>query len=83
MEGLFRTEAGAPLALIGQPDMEKRRLDNPLEVPRALSLMALAAVELWRGRLFARRKLLWVLMLMAPFPYVANTAGWITAEAGR
>jgi cytochrome d ubiquinol oxidase subunit I len=27
--------------------------------------------------------MLWVLMLMAPFPYIANTAGWITAEMGR
>ena len=39
MEGLFETEAGAPLALIGQPDVEKRRLDNPLQVPRALSFL--------------------------------------------
>ena len=22
-------------------------------------------------------------MLMLPFPYIANTAGWITAEVGR
>jgi len=27
--------------------------------------------------------MLWVLMLALPFPYVANTAGWLTAEAGR
>jgi cytochrome d ubiquinol oxidase subunit I len=27
--------------------------------------------------------MLWILMLAFPFPYVANTAGWITAEAGR
>jgi cytochrome bd ubiquinol oxidase subunit I len=26
---------------------------------------------------------LWVLMLMFPLPYVANTAGWMTAEMGR
>ena len=39
MEGLFETEAGAPLALIGQPDIERRRLDNPLTVPRALSFL--------------------------------------------
>jgi len=26
---------------------------------------------------------LWVLMLSFPFPYIANTAGWITAEVGR
>jgi cytochrome d ubiquinol oxidase subunit I len=128
MEGLFKSEAGAPLALIGQPDVEKHRLDNPLVVPRALSfltyrrwkaevkgldafppdrwpdnipllyfsyhimvglgtifiaVMALSAIQLWRGRLFAQRKLLWLLMLSAPFPYIANTAGWITAETGR
>ena len=39
MEGLFHTEQGAPLAILGQPDMEKRRLDNPLTVPRALSFL--------------------------------------------
>ena len=114
--------------MIGQPDVDKQRLDNPLLVPRALSfltyrrwkaevkglnafppdrwpdniplvyfsyhimvglgtifiaLMALAALELWRGRLFKHRALLWLLMLAAPFPYIANTAGWITAEVGR
>jgi len=26
---------------------------------------------------------LWALMLLAPFPYIATTAGWITAELGR
>ncbi|MGB7083110.1 MAG: cytochrome ubiquinol oxidase subunit I, partial [Candidatus Acidiferrales bacterium] len=26
---------------------------------------------------------LWVIMLALPFPFIANTAGWITAEAGR
>jgi len=128
MEGLFATQAGAPLALIGQPDTDNRRLDNPLVIPRALSfltyrrwkaevkgldafpgdrwpdnipllyfsyhimvglgtifiaLMALAAIQLWRGKLFGQRKLLWLLMLAAPFPYIANTAGWITAEVGR
>jgi cytochrome d ubiquinol oxidase subunit I len=28
MEGLFQS-GGAPIALIGQPDVENRRLDNP------------------------------------------------------
>lgn len=128
MEGLFETERGAPLAIIGQPDLEKRRLDNPLTIPRALSfltyqrwgaevkglnefppdrlpdnipllyysyhimiglgtmmigVMALAAFSLWRGRLYRERPLLWLLMLMLPFPYIATTAGWITAEVGR
>jgi cytochrome d ubiquinol oxidase subunit I len=27
--------------------------------------------------------MLWVLMLMVPAPYIANTAGWVTAEIGR
>jgi cytochrome d ubiquinol oxidase subunit I len=128
MEGLFETEAGAPLAILGQPDMEQHRLDNPLIVPKALSfltyqrwnarvtgmnsfpadrlpdnvpllyysyhimvglgtiligVMALAAQALWRGVLYGSRALLWILMLAVPFPYIATTAGWITAELGR
>jgi len=38
---------------------------------------------LWRGKLFSSRWMLWMLLLMLPFPYIANTAGWITAELGR
>ncbi|MFM8550781.1 MAG: cytochrome ubiquinol oxidase subunit I [Nitrospiraceae bacterium] len=38
---------------------------------------------LWRGRLFDSRWLLWLLMLSAPLPYIATTAGWMTAELGR
>jgi cytochrome d ubiquinol oxidase subunit I len=45
------------------------------------TLMAL--VLLWQGRLFTTRWLLWILMLLAPFPYIATTAGWMTAELGR
>ncbi|MBX2991076.1 MAG: cytochrome ubiquinol oxidase subunit I [Bacteroidetes bacterium] len=128
MEGLFETQEGAPLVLIGQPDMERRKLDNPLHVPKMLSFLTylhwgaevkgldafpedewptnipllyysyhvmvglgtlfiaimLASVYLMRrGRLFSARPLLWVLMLAFPFPYIANTAGWWTAELGR
>jgi cytochrome d ubiquinol oxidase subunit I len=128
MEGLFQTERGAPLAILGQPDLEARRLDNPLIVPNALSfltyqhwkaevkgldafpperwpdnvpllyysyhimvglgtifiaVMGLASLSLWRGALDRSRGLLWLVMLMAPFPYIANTAGWLTAEMGR
>jgi cytochrome d ubiquinol oxidase subunit I len=46
-------------------------------------LMALAVLLLWRRRLFTTRWLLWALMLATPFPFVANTLGWVTAEAGR
>jgi len=128
MEGLFQTQRGAELAILGQPDLEQRRLDNPLIVPRALSfltwqswgaevrgldafpserwpdnipllyysyhimvglgtvfvaVMALASLSLWRGKLYRSRLLLWVIMLLLPFPYIATTAGWITAEVGR
>jgi cytochrome d ubiquinol oxidase subunit I len=27
--------------------------------------------------------MLWILLLCLPFPYIANTAGWMTAELGR
>jgi cytochrome d ubiquinol oxidase subunit I len=33
--------------------------------------------------LFNARWMLWILLLSLPFPYIANTAGWITAEIGR
>lgn len=127
-EGLFRTERGADLLLIGQPNMETMTIDNPLVVPSALSLlvyndlyakvkgldafprqdwpdhiallyyayhimaglgtlllavMGLALIRLWRGTLFTARRLLWLLMLSAPLPYLATTAGWMTAELGR
>ena len=45
MEGLFDTEHGAPLAIIGQPDIEKQRLDNPLIVPERAQLPDLPALE--------------------------------------
>ncbi|HVM74151.1 MAG TPA: cytochrome ubiquinol oxidase subunit I [Candidatus Saccharimonadales bacterium] len=128
MEGLFVSQEGAPLAILGQPNVEKRKLDNPLEVPNMLSfltyrkwsahvkgldafpqedwpdtiellyysyhimvglgtifiaVMGLAAILLWRNRLFESRWMLWLLMLSAPLPYIANTAGWMTAELGR
>lgn len=127
-EGLFKTERGAGMVLIGQPNIETMTIDNPLVVPDALSLvlfdelyatvkgldafprtewpdniallyyayhvmtllgtmlvsvMGLALLWLWRGRLFTTNWLLWLLMLSAPFPYIATTAGWMTAELGR
>jgi cytochrome d ubiquinol oxidase subunit I len=33
--------------------------------------------------LYDARWLLWSLMLLAPFPWIATTAGWLTAELGR
>jgi len=46
-------------------------------------LMAYASFEASRGKLQSNRRLLWVLMLAFPFPYIANTLGWMTAELGR
>ncbi len=128
MEALFETTEGAPLAIFGQPNLEKQRLDNPLVVPKFLSflsyrrwdatvrglndfpkdtwpdnipllyyayramvglgtvfilLFGIAAWKLWKGRLFHSRFLLWLLVLLAPFPFIANTSGWLTVELGR
>ena len=46
-------------------------------------LMGVANIQRWRGKLQASRGLLWILMLAFPFPYIATTAGWMTAELGR
>jgi cytochrome d ubiquinol oxidase subunit I len=128
MEGLFKTERGAPITLIGQPNMKTLHLDNPIHIPRFLSfltyasfsaevkglteypeekwptnipllyysyhimaglgtifilVMLLSIIFLYRKKLFNTKWLLWVLMLMVPFPYIANTAGWFNAELGR
>ena len=48
-----------------------------------IGLMALATILLWRGTLARNRPMLWALALAFPFPYIANTAGWLTAELGR
>jgi len=48
-----------------------------------IAVMVLALVLLWRGKIFTARWMLWILMLSVPFPYIANTAGWVTAELGR
>jgi cytochrome d ubiquinol oxidase subunit I len=130
MEGHYYTEDGAALTLVGQPDVDKLSLDNPIRIPKALSFMThqhwdarieglttfdrstwpdqlallyyayhvmvglgtmfiavmlTAAALLRRDRLFSprARPLLWALMLASPLPFVANTAGWMTAELGR
>ena len=48
-----------------------------------LVVMGAAAFMLWRNKLQQTRSMLWVLMLAVPFPYIATTAGWWTAELGR
>ncbi len=46
-------------------------------------LMVVAAFLLWRKKLYTTRWILWLLLISFPFPYIANTAGWMTAEIGR
>jgi cytochrome d ubiquinol oxidase subunit I len=48
-----------------------------------VAVLGLAAFLMWRHRLFTSPPILWILMLLAPFPYIATTAGWMTAELGR
>jgi len=128
MEALWKTQAEAPIVIMGQPDVENQRIDNPLVVNSVLSfliygttsaevkglnefprdewptnipllyfsyhimvglgtifsaIMGIASLQLLRGRLCESRWLLWIIMLAAPFPYIATTAGWLTAELGR
>jgi cytochrome d ubiquinol oxidase subunit I len=128
MEGRFHGGGNAGLNIIGQPDVLAKRIDNPIYVPDALSilafahpnasvqglddfpeeewptniellyysfhimaglgtlfilLMGIANFQRWRGKLENSRGLLWALMLAFPFPYIATTAGWMTAELGR
>jgi cytochrome d ubiquinol oxidase subunit I len=128
MEGQFHSQTGAPIVLMGQPDEEGQKIDNPIAVNDVLSfliygttkaevkgldqfpkdlwpttlpllfysyhimaglgtyfvaLMAVAGFLLWRGKLYTSRWLLWPILLSFPLPYIANTAGWMTAEIGR
>jgi len=46
-------------------------------------LMAAGCFCSWRRTLPKRRALLWALLLSFPLPYIATTAGWMTAELGR
>jgi len=48
-----------------------------------MAIMGLAVFFLWRRRLFSMKPLLWVIMFLVPFPYIANLTGWYVAELGR
>jgi cytochrome d ubiquinol oxidase subunit I len=128
MEALFESGPGAPLVILGQPNVEEHRIDNPFIVPKMLSFLTyrkweaevkgldsfpqqlwpdnilllyysyhimvglgtifiaiavIAGFLLWRGTLFDSKWMLWIILLSLPFPFIANTAGWMTAELGR
>jgi cytochrome d ubiquinol oxidase subunit I len=46
-------------------------------------LMGFAALLLLLGTLTRSPAMLWALMVAFPFPYIATTTGWMTAELGR
>ena len=48
-----------------------------------IALMGFSALMLRKARINSQRWLLWILMLAFPFPYIANSAGWMTTELGR
>src|SRR3954466_4604830 len=39
MEALWKTQAGAPMVIMGQPDVENQKIDNPLVVNNLLSFL--------------------------------------------
>ena len=127
MEGLFDNQRGASLVIIGQPNVEARRLDNPIVVPGMLSFLtyrhwkaevrglmefpkdqwpdnipllyyayhimvglgtifvaiyALAGWMMYRGRLYQTPLILWALMLLAPFPYIATFGKKLLRQTG-
>jgi cytochrome d ubiquinol oxidase subunit I len=45
--------------------------------------MGIPALLLWRRRLWSTPLALWLVLLATPFPFIANAAGWMTAELGR
>ena len=48
-----------------------------------IGIMSLAIFFLWRKKLFTMKPLLWTIMFLFPFPYIANLTGWYVAELGR
>ena len=128
MEGLFDTEQGAEIVLIGQPNIKEKRLDNKIAVPNILSFLTynnwnaevkglnefdeslyptnipglyyayhimvglgtvfigvllIASFLLYYKRLYVKKWILWSILFLIPFPYIANITGWYTAELGR
>src|ERR1700678_4533234 len=43
MEALFVSKPGAPLVILGQPNVAERKIDNALQVPNALSFLTYGA----------------------------------------
>ncbi|MCK0130102.1 cytochrome ubiquinol oxidase subunit I [Flavobacteriaceae bacterium F08102] len=48
-----------------------------------IAIMGFSLFFLWRKKLFTMKPLLWILLFLVPFPYIANLTGWYVAELGR
>ncbi|GLR18608.1 cytochrome ubiquinol oxidase subunit I [Portibacter lacus] len=48
-----------------------------------IGVMGLAVLFLLLGKLYKIKSLLWGIMFLFPFPYIANITGWYVAELGR
>jgi len=48
-----------------------------------IGILFFAMVQLFRKKLYKTKWILWSLVFLLPFPYIANTTGWYTAELGR
>ncbi|WP_405246302.1 cytochrome ubiquinol oxidase subunit I [Cellulophaga sp. Asnod2-G02] len=48
-----------------------------------IGLLFFAIVQLLRKKLYKTKWILYSLVFFLPFPYIANTMGWYTAELGR
>lgn len=48
-----------------------------------IGVMLLAIFFLWKKKLHTIKPLLWTIMFLVPFPYIANLTGWYVAELGR
>ena len=48
-----------------------------------IAVMGFAGFFLWRKKVYTIKPLLWTIMFLVPFPYIANITGWYVAELGR
>jgi cytochrome d ubiquinol oxidase subunit I len=85
-------DASAPVKGLNEFPPKDRPLVQPvfqfyhLMVGIGLGMIAVSGLGcfmLWRGRVFERRWMLWLLVPTVLGPQIANQAGWFTAEMGR
>ncbi|WP_456423683.1 cytochrome ubiquinol oxidase subunit I [Lutibacter sp.] len=48
-----------------------------------IGVMAVSLFFLYRKKIYKIKSLLWFIMFLVPFPYIANLLGWYVAELGR